>query len=219
MTNEFRRLHVLVEGQTEETVCREVLQSHFEGIGWCVTISLVKTKRVANGPDHNGGVNSWGQVKRDIELLLCDSSIDVLTTMFDYYAYPADSPGMSTLPSGDAYEKVAHLEQALAAKVGDHRFRPHLMLHELEAWVFAAAEQVGELLGDEVGAKLSRDVASAGNPELVNDHPQTAPSKRLQRYHPGYNKVLIGPMVIKELGLDRLRASCPHLDAWLESLA
>jgi Domain of unknown function (DUF4276) len=218
VTNGFRRLHVLVEGQTEEIVLRDVLQPYLEGRGWCVSHSLIATKRVNCGPDHRGGITNWRQVEGDVQRLLRDTSLDVLTTLFDYYAFPADSPGMSTLPSGDPYTKVAHVEQALAAHFGDPRFRPNLVLHELEAWVFAAAKQLGELLGDEVEAKLREDVARAGNPELVNDHPQTAPSKRLQRYCPGYTKTLEGPMAIEALGIDALRECCQHLDAWLRSL-
>lgn len=218
MTNGFRRLHILIEGQTEEIVLRDVLQPHLEGSGWCVSHSMIKTKRIDHGPDHKGGITSWGQVDRDVKHLLGDTSLDVLTTLFDYYAFPADSPGMSTLPSGDPYVKVAHVEQALTAHFGDPRFRPNLVLHELEAWVFAAAKQLGELLGDEVEAKLLHDVAVAGSPELVNDSPQTAPSKRLQRYCSGYTKTLEGPMAIEALGIDALRECCPHLDAWLRSL-
>lgn len=96
--------------------------------------------------------------------------------------------------------------------------KPHLVLHELEAWVFAAADELGLLHGPEIAEKLRADEKLAGGPELVNDDPATAPSKRILRYCPGYAKTSDGPMAIEELGLSRLRARCPHLDAWLRPL-
>lgn len=218
MTRPYRRLHLLVEGQTEETVVNGVLRPHLTSVGWAVTTSLVKTKRPAGGPSHKGGISTWKQVETDVRLLLGDTSITILSTLFDYYGLPADFPGMRSRPSGDAHARVEHVEQAFAVEIGDHRFRPHLVLHELEAWVFAAADELGLLHGSEIAERLRRDAELAGGPELVNDGPLTAPSKRLLRYCAGYAKTSDGPIAIEELGLDRLRARCPHLDAWLLSL-
>ncbi|MFC3450431.1 DUF4276 family protein [Amycolatopsis speibonae] len=58
----------------------------------------------------------------------------------------------------------------------------------------------------------------AGGPELVNDGLGTAPSKRLARYCASYSKTSDGPLVIADLGIDALRARCPHLDSWLTHL-
>ncbi|QFZ16790.1 DUF4276 family protein [Saccharothrix syringae] len=217
MTSGYRRVHLLVEGQTEEVVVNSVIAPHLRSLGWTPTLSLVKTKRPAGGPAHKGGVTSWARVERDVGLLLNDSSVEVLTTLFDYYAFPADAPGMDDRPPGDAYRRVDHVERRLAEAVGDRRFRPHLVLHEVEAWVFAAAEELGLLLGDDLASLLRRDVAVAGGPELVNDGPATAPSKRLLAYCPTYLKTSDGPLAIQELGVGGLRARCPHLDAWLRS--
>ncbi len=93
MPEDLRRLHVLVEGQTEETLVRNVFEEAFLAAGYAPSYSVVKTRRTAAGPDHKGGVASWSQVHRDIRLLLGNSSLDVLTTLFDYYGFPADAPG------------------------------------------------------------------------------------------------------------------------------
>lgn len=214
-----RRLHLLLEGQTEETVVRDVIGPYLADIGWYVGFSIVKTKRPAAGPAHRGGITSWQQVERDVRLLLRDTSIDVLTTLIDYYAFPGEAPGMSDRPNGDASARATHVERALRAAIGDSRFRPHLVLHEIEAWVFAAASELGECYGDSrLAERLIQDVKAAGGPELVNDGTETAPSKRLLRYWPTYVKVLDGPLAIAELGVSKLRAQCPHLDAWLTEL-
>jgi hypothetical protein len=214
-----RRLHLLLEGQTEETIVRDILAPYLAESGWEISSSIIKTKRPVVGPAHRGGVSCWAHVNRDIRLLLQDSSITVLTTLIDYYAFPADSPGMSDRPNGDAVVRVTHVEQALKAEIGDTRFLPHLVLHEIEAWVFAAAIQLGDCYLDHgLAARLKRDVDQAGGPELVNDDPTTAPSKRLLRYRPDYTKTLDGPLAIAELGVPKLRAQCPHLDSWLAEL-
>ncbi|WP_209624655.1 DUF4276 family protein [Saccharothrix coeruleofusca] len=213
----LRRLHILLEGHAEDTVVRNLISPYLESLGWSVSSSLVTTKRPASGPAHKGGITSWRQVEKDIRLLLGNSSLTMLTTMFDYYAFPADAPGMDDRPTASAHRRVEHVERALAERIGDSRFRPHLVLHELESWVFAAADELGQLLGEALSLKLRRDVEAAGGPELVNDGFATAPSKRLAKYCPGYSKPSDGPLAIQDLGLEKLREQCPHLDAWLRT--
>lgn len=213
-----RRLHLLVEGPTEQAIVVNVIQPHLESAEWLVTSSILATKRPACGAAHRGGVTSWSRLEREIRRLLHDTGLAVLSTMIDYYGLPDDVPGMSTRPSGGAEQRVEHVEHALADAVGDPRFVPHLTLHESESWVFAAAKQLGDLYGDQdLAARLTADVVAAGGAELVNDDPSTAPSKRLLRYRAGYAKVLDGPLAVGELGLPSLRARCPHLDRWLSA--
>lgn len=215
-----RRLHILVEGQTEETVVREVFEPHWEAAGWLVTASILKTKVPAGGRAYRGGVTSWAKLEREIRHLLHDSSLTVLSTVIDYYGFPDDAPGMADRPQGGSMLRVGHVENAVAAVIGDRRFVPHLALHEAESWVFAAAEQLGEWYDDaDLAARLRSDTDAAGGPELVNDGPATAPSKRLLCYRPDYAKTLDGPAAIAELGLPELRVRCPHLDGWLGRLA
>ena len=43
------------------------------------------------GPAFKGGLSRWPKLERELRLLLHNSSTTVLTTMFDYYAFPADA--------------------------------------------------------------------------------------------------------------------------------
>lgn len=218
MVTSARRLHLLVQGQTEETVVRDVVEPYLRARGYWVTQSVLVTKKPAGRAWHHGGVTSWGQIERDVRHLLGDSSLDVLTTVIDYYAFPSDAPGMDDRPTAGPVERVCHVEEAVAA-VGDRRFVPHLVLHELEAWVFAAAHQLADLRGDQaIASAMQAEVKGAGGVELIDEGPDTAPSKRLARLCPGYTKTLDGPLVIADLGVARLRESCPHMDAWLRRL-
>ncbi|WP_378738718.1 DUF4276 family protein [Nocardia brasiliensis] len=218
MTASYHRLHFLVEGQSEEIVVNNVLGPYLADRGWTVSQSIVTTKRPAGGPNHRGGVSSWTKVDREIKLLLRDSSIHVLTTLFDFYAFPPDAPGMADIPAGlTPLDRVIHVEHSLAAAAADSRFVPHLILHELESWVFAAAEQVGCLLPG-LTEQLVKDVRVAGGPELVNDGPDTSPSKRILHYCPQYSKTNDGPLAIADLGVEELRNQCPHFNSWLDTL-
>lgn len=214
-----RRLHLLVEGQTEELIVSTVIQPHLESAGWLVSRSILATKRPAGGPAHRGGVTSWAKLAREITRLLSDTSLDLLTTVIDYYGLPDDVPGMATRPAGDPMSRVCHVEGEMSAVIGNRRFLPHLTLHESETWVFAAAPQLGDLYGDsELVRLMQADIAEAGGPELINDGRATAPSKRLEQYRPGYAKTIDGPLAIGELGLAELRRQCRHLDRWLSGL-
>jgi hypothetical protein len=72
----------------------------------------------------------------------------MLTTLIDYYGFPLDAPGMANRPIGSPYSRVEHVESALADVVGSGRFLPHLVLHEIEAWVLADCSRLADLLGD-----------------------------------------------------------------------
>jgi hypothetical protein len=215
-----RHLHVLVEGQTEEIVVGQVIQPSLPLSDRAyLTLSIVKTKRPASAPAEKGGIGSWGKIYREVRLLLQDSSITTLTTLFDYYAFPSDAPGMSNRPVGSPYDRVRHVERAMAETIGDPRFLPHLVLHEIEAWVLADCRVLSEVMGESAGATdLLQAVTLESSPELVDDGPATAPSKRILDAYPNYRKTIDGPLVIAEVGLESIRLSCPHANAWLTSI-
>jgi hypothetical protein len=214
-----RRLHVLVEGQTEEAVARNVIAPFFTSGESHVTFSICPTSRPASGPAFKGGISAWAKLQPVLRNLLRDTSITVLTTLIDYYGFPKDGPGMLQRPRGTARRRVEHVEQALSAAIGDHRFLPHLALHEIEAWVLADCGRLGEFMGDSgPAAGLQRLVTQAGGPEQVNDGAETAPSKRILKAYPRYVKTADGPQIMTAAGLPAIRAACPHADAWLAKL-
>ena len=56
------------------------------------------------------------------------------------------------------------------------------------------------------------------NPELINDDPTTAPSKRLLRLYPAYDKRFFGELVAETIGIDNIRSACSHFNHWIEQL-
>jgi hypothetical protein len=216
----MRRLHILVEGPTEEVIVSNVIGPYFSSEDVYVTPSILKTKLPAGGsPAYTGGVTSWAKIVRDIRLLLGDSSITVLTTLIDYYRFPDDAPGMADRPIGSPYVRVEHVERALADTVESRRFLPHLVLHEIEAWVLVDCLRLADLLGNPSEAtRLAQIVAGESGPEMVNDGTETAPSKRIKSIYPKYGKTLDGPLIIADIGLDEIRRQCPHTDRWMSAL-
>ncbi|MDP1586260.1 MAG: DUF4276 family protein [Prosthecobacter sp.] len=57
-----------------------------------------------------------------------------------------------------------------------------------------------------------------GSPEEINDSPQTAPSKRILKLMPGYEKPLYGSLAAIEVGIDVMRSECKRFDQWVGKL-
>jgi hypothetical protein len=215
----MRYLHILCEGPTEEAVVVNVVAPHFDPLSVQVSYSIFTTSRPAGGPTFKGGLARWSKLERELRLLLRNTATTVLTTLFDYYAFPADAPGMADRPHGSPYDRARHVESAIAAAIGSPCFLPNLVLHEIEAWVLADCARLGDLMGNPRPAEeLARIVHKQGGPELVNDGPATAPSKRIKRAYPEYNKVRDGPLLIADAGLDSVRRRCSHANDWLREV-
>ncbi|MGH9073828.1 MAG: DUF4276 family protein [Acidimicrobiales bacterium] len=209
---------MLAEGQTEEAFLRDTLGPHFADRNLATTPIIVATKRLAAGGKRRGGIGSWEQVHRELRRLLRDTHAVAVSTMMDLYGLPTAWPGASSAAT-EPRQRVAALEVAMSEAVDDVRFIPHLMLHEFEALVFACPDQAAAVSGNlDLAAEIRADVVAAGSPELVDDGPQTAPSKRLQGYWNTYAKTTDGPTIVQRAGLTALRSGCEHFGAWLTRL-
>jgi hypothetical protein len=92
------------------------------------------------------------------------------------------------------------------------------MLHELEALLFADITRWQHRFDDaEAIAALKRDTAGL-EPESLNETPSGAPSRRIKSRLPRYDKVLHGPPATLDIGLERIRAACPHFASWMDWL-
>ncbi|MET8217087.1 DUF4276 family protein [Streptomyces hirsutus] len=210
---------VLCEGQTEENMVNDFLAPELAEYGICLVPTILMTRMPAGGSAGKGGVSKWAKIERDLRKLLAGTHWAAVTTLLDYYGLPQDSPGMSDRPGGSPMDKVTHVERRLAEHVDHPRFLPHVVLHETETWVFAAAEQLGDWADDPALAhELKRQADKVGGPENVNDKPETAPSKRILKLYPRYVKTQDGPVAVMDLGLAALRAACPHFDEWIAKL-
>jgi hypothetical protein len=179
------RLYVFAEGQTEQTFADTILKQHLANVGVYMQPPVLIANARKKGVVHRGGVRKYGPMKRDIlRFLAQEKAADVFfTTMIDLYAIHADFPGL------EEAEKLRHmpdkrveaLEQAFAVDIDDSRFIPYIQLHEYEAYLFSNPRWF-----DYFCDKHEKEIAALqaisdryATPELIDDGPSSAPSKRI----------------------------------------
>lgn len=210
---------VVVEGQTEERFVKDVLGPHFAPIGLHFRPTILVTRVVKDGPNFKGGLRSFQQFRDHVLRVLHGSGPALVTTMIDYYALPADFPGMATRPVGSAVQRVQHVQAAVQqAFVGHTNFWPFIALHEFEAWLFSDGVTVPAMMSAPDKQPQFAAIAAMLPPEEINEHPATAPSKRIAALFPGYRKVLHGPTAAERISLQVIRDRCPHFANWLTGL-
>ena len=117
-----------------------------------------------------------------------------------------DLPSVSTGPRG--VDLARAIEARISENIGDRRLIPYVQCHEFESLLFTDLSVLTPVVtARDLAFEALRIATERIPPEEVNDHPETAPSKRLQAAIHDYDKVTHGP-----LGLDRIRKRCPHFD-------
>jgi Domain of unknown function (DUF4276) len=216
------RLHVLVEGQTEEQFTKSILGPHLAPFGVWVHPLIVETSRDRHGTKRRGG-GDWQKWRKDLlRLTRGQPGPDVrFTTIFDLHGLPEKFPGLAEHGAiANTIQRAELLEAAMAADIQDWRLIPYLQRHEFEALVLAGLDALEELLDAEQrkGVAPLKALIAAKRPEDVNDGPETAPSKRLEAAIPTYRKTVHGPLVVEATGLAKLRAACPRFNVWVTRL-
>jgi len=211
---------VLVEGQTEERFVKDVLAPDFYPLDLFFDPRILVTKRVKHGASFKGGVTSYGKFRNDAVRLLAEAKGRPVTTIVDYYGLPNDFPGMSSRPAGKPLDRVRYVERKIHEDLGSPaNFLPFLALHEFEAWLFSSRVALAETMTAVTKAgELAQIRDSFADPEQINDGAETAPSKRIAKLFPAYRKVVHGPATAKRIGIDAIRAECPHFEAWYVEL-
>jgi hypothetical protein len=215
------RVHVVVEGPTEESFIKDVLSQTL----WPRQVYL--TPIILGPPGHKGGNTNYARLKKDLVVLLKQDLTAYCSTMLDLYGLGEGFPG-SPVPVGlSNIEKAIHIEQAmkvdLIAEVEDRRpdarFLPYLQLHEYEGLLFSDPTAFAAAIGQRHLAQQFEIVRGEfATPEDINDDAMTAPSKRVLKAYPSYRKVLHGTLAARAVGIQRMRQECPHFREWLERL-
>jgi hypothetical protein len=218
------RLFVHVEGQTEEAFVNEFLGEHLRASGY----QDVRVRLAGNPRRQRGGIRPWQGFKRDILAHLTQDRGAIHTTMVDYYGLPQDWPGREEAPGkGDSSAKAECVEAALLADIGNEmgprfnarHFVPFVVMHEFEALLFSNPDRFAQGIGRrDLAVEFLAIRQAFESPEDINDSVETAPSKRILRLFPGYQKPLYGPLAAMEIGLPTIRRECSHFNSWLKRL-
>jgi len=221
----MKRLHITAEGQTEESFVNDTLKPHLASYGVYADVRRVLTGK-KHGKLYRGGMTNYAKAKNDIVRWLKEErgNGDVaFSTMFDLYALPEDFPGFAEAKRlNNPYQKVAAIEEAFARDIDDYRFIPYIQLHEFEALLFVNPQlfEIEYFDTPEAIDELQKIAEKFANPELIDQGPETAPSKRIIKVPPDYenNKPAVGSMIAHEIGIDELRKACAHFNEWLAKL-
>lgn len=215
----MNRLLILVEGQTEEAFVKSLLSPHLTSFGVFPVPKLIYTKRLPDRPDFKGGVATFGKIEKEVRLLLGDSGACAITTMIDFYRLPHDFPRPKQLAQTSCYQRVAQFEQAFADRISNPRFLPYLSLHEFEALLFSSPEKIAQPFPEQnESANLLAIRNQFASPEEIDDDPKTAPSKRILKLYPAYQKRLHGLLAAQSIGIAAMRRECLHFNEWLTKL-
>ena len=207
------RVCIVCEGPTEANFIQQCLAPYLASAGVYAYGSIIQ----APSGRHKGGRVTIDRLARHMSHEY--HAFDRLTTLVDFYGFK-DRDGRSR-----AETEHAILEKTRALTTGfDARYvLPYVQLHEFEGLLFtdpAAFEWVQDGWSEDVHQALTSVASAFETPELINDSPETAPSKRILKIFPegAYSKAEHGPLIAESIGIDAIRARCPAFNEWVGKL-
>jgi hypothetical protein len=226
---------VIVEGQTENAVLQRLLWPYFSPRNIDIHFPIVKTGAGRGGVKYLTFPDFTDQIQRHLR----DKRKPYVTTFFDYYGLPTSHrKGWQFIEEAKQRKNeigvdsvLANIQAGIKTRVIadldleniENRFLPYVQLHELEALFFSDPQVMADAFGKpELASDFNAIVAACRACELINDSPDTAPSKRIEDLFPGYKKgrsdLAHGPRIVQRLPLGTIRAACPRFSHWISSI-
>lgn len=212
----MKNIYVYCEGQTEESFIREVLYPYFLELGIVLFPIVCATKRTQT-KKFRGGVSDYTKIKKELTVLCRSHKNEHITTLFDYYAMPENTPNIDC-DDPDIFKRMESIEASINADVGERNCSFHFALHEFEGLLFSDPKAFSVAVDEEVVAQLQQIRDAYPTPEHINNSLDSAPSKHLERLIPNYAKIRNGTLISKQIGISKLMSQCPHFRQWIESL-
>jgi hypothetical protein len=213
----MRGIYIIVEGQTEEEFVYTTLRPYLND----QEIYDVRAILVETSPGNKGGDLKYVRYKRNIENLLKREGDIIITSLIDFFRLRTDFPKYEEAKAiVEKQQKVKYIEDAIKEQINNPRFIPYIQLHEFEGLLFSDIRGFEYIPNIPLSNKRDLEIAIAKypNPELLNDGDETAPSKRLSKLIPGYQKTLHGPLIADEIGIGVILEKCPRFNKWVNSL-
>ena len=205
------RLSISVEGETEQEFVKSVLVEHLKPRDVAPTPILLGRAR---GSGNRGAVNIDRLAS---EMAHLRYSFDAVTSLVDFYGFPGK--GDKTIEKLEEQLKQA-IKRQTQRDLSSNKIIPYIQKYEFEGLLFSNVEAFGVAINapDRSVNELRKIRSSFPSPEDINDHPNTAPSKRIAGALSGYRKRLHGPLVAKEIGIETIRKECARFHGWIKSL-
>ena len=200
------RLAISVEGETEERFVKQVLVDHLRANG---------VEPVPILPHHRGGNISVDRLAPTMADLLWH--FDFVTSLVDFYGFRGKS---NLTPQG----LEACIDQEVTKRINrssnESTVFSYVQRHEFESLLYSDTNVFAMLYHapHEAVTILQKIRNQFRTPEDINDNPETAPSKRILRVIPRYDKRNDGPDLAVAIGLNVIRKECHRFDEWVTRL-
>ena len=212
----MKNLYIYCEGQTEESFINKVLYPYLFNIGICVIPIICTTKRTKT-EKFKGGITNYQKIRNELLILCKQHKNEMLTTMFDYYGLPENTPGIEDI-SGNLYTRVSRIEKAIEADINMPNLFFNLIVHEFEGLLFTETSAFQSITDNATVAKLQEVKDGFDSPEYINNSVDTAPSKRIESLIPNYAKILNGIIISERIGIDAILSQCEHFRDWITKI-
>lgn len=216
-TAKMKRLLVVCEGPTEQEFCNCTLAPHLLSHKVLLSAPVVKKS--------NGGIVPWTSLRQQILNHLREEGIYV-SMLIDYYGIKDhyEFPGWEESKAiANKTDRVHFLIDKMIEDIPSgirYRFLPYIQMHEFEGLLFSDFQAILSIFSPQEAnlEEIKRIITEYPNPEEINNSPETAPSKRLIKTIPGYNKIVYGNIIADQIGLQKIREKCPLFNEWLIKL-
>ena len=197
------RLAISVEGPTEEEFVNNLLADH------------LRKRGVESQPISLNGNVTVERLALDMARLFWD--FDRVTSLVDFYGFRDKNTA-----TPEQLERSIHktVESKVNRSWNETHVIPYVQQYEFEGLLFSDVDAFAKLVGvsPESLQGLRAIQSNFPTPEDINDDNFTAPSKRIKRMIPRYEKSVDGPILAMEMGLDKIRAKCPRFNCWVTKL-
>lgn len=212
----MKYVYILCEGPTEEGFVNRVLSPYFQNLDIWVTPITITTSKNTSKKAIKGGVSKYELIKKEIQKL-CGNPNNIVTTMFDYYGMPKDTPGIDCTEA-DIDKRMQIIENTIESDINLSNCYFNLVVHEFEGLLFSNPQVFENITNNITVAKLQAIRDKAPSPEHINNSPETAPSKRIYNLIPDYSKVRQGTILAQKIGIDKMISECKHFASWIDKI-
>ena len=208
----MNRLLVICEGETERLFVEKVLAPYLANLKIDASPSKLKS-----GPGkQGGGCVTVERLAKNIRNAY--GNFDHLTTLVDLYGFQQTHGRDKEMLEAAVLEEV---EKRVGGNFNVRKVRPYIQQYEFEGLLFShipSFEWVVDAWNEKIERKLRQIQNQFDSPEAINNGRETAPSKRLEKvFGPGvYSKTEHGPLILEDIGLERIKQECPRFKDWLE---
>ncbi len=215
----MKNIFIIVEGQTEEQFFGKNLQQHYvDKIGnyrYYFQVVVMPTKRNQYAKIYKGGSINFENCIANIKRFLAQTKhCKLVLLVLDYYGLHRSFKTHLNKTHTSLAERVISIQERLEQKIDNPRFKFRLQVHEFEALLFSDVRRISQHFNNEASLSHLEQILSEfkNNPELINDSPKTAPSKRLVKIYPKFRKTTDGLQIIGKIPILLLREKCTHFD-------